>query len=185
MVKGGYIGKILRVDLTVGSITVEALPDERILRRYIGCFGLGLWYLMKELPVGSAPLEPGNPLIFMNGPFTGTRVPCANNCTIATLNANTGFTAGRSHTHGWFGPYMKMAGFDGIIITGASDKWVYLWIDDDKVELRDAAQFLGKDTHETEDLIKQDLGVHLAIGKAGGQVWLPLGRQASIAAVVP
>ena len=176
MVKGGYMGKILRVDLTKGSTTIEDLPEESILRKYIGCFGLGLWYLMKELPAGVTPLEPENPLIFMNGPFTGTRIPCSNNCTITTLNANTGFTAGRAHSHGWFGPYMKMAGFDGIIITGASDKWVYLWIDDGKVELRDAVKFLGKDTHETEDLIKQDLGVTAETGKAGG---------ASVAAIGP
>lgn len=165
MIKGGYQGKILRVDLTKGSITTEKLPDESIVRKYIGGFGLGLWYLMEELPTGTAPLEPENPLIFMTGPFTGMRVPAPTNCTLVTLNADTGFTAGRAHGHGWFGPYIKMAGYDGIIITGASDKWVYLWIDDDKVELRDASKFLGKDTHETEDLIKQDLGFPTEVGK--------------------
>ena len=176
MIKGGYRGKILRVDLTTGSIDIEGLPDESLLRKYVGNFGLGLWYLMKELPTGVAPLEPENPLIFMNGPLVGTRVPCPTNCTITTLNAETGFTAGRAHSHGWFGPFLAKAGYDGIIVTGASEKWVYLWIDDDKVELRNAAKFMGKDTHETEDLVKEDLGINKKIGAADG---------ASVAAIGP
>lgn len=159
MIRGGYCGKILRVNLTTGYVTTEQLPDESTLRKYIGGFGLGLWYLMKDLPTGVSPLEPENPLIFINGPFGGTRVPCPNNCTVTTLNGDTKFTAGRSHSHGWFGPRLIAAGYDGIIVTGASDKWVYLWIDDGKVEIRNATKFLGKDTHETEDLIKDELGV--------------------------
>ena len=118
---------------------------------------------MRELPTGVCPLESENPLIFMNGPFVsteGTRiaVPSPNNCTVVTLNADTGFTAGRSHSHGWFGPRLKGAGYDGIIITGVSKKWVYLWIHDGEVEIRDAEKFIGRDTHETKDLIKEDLG---------------------------
>jgi len=168
MIKGGYNGKILRVDLTMGKITTEPLPDERILRKYVGNLGLGLWYLIKELPTGIDPLEPENPLIFMNGPLVGTRTPSPNNCTITTLNADTKFTAGRAHSHGWFGPYLTKAGYDGIIFTGAAPKWVYLWIDDDKVEIRDAKKFLGKDTHEMEDLVKEDLGINKRIGAPDG-----------------
>ncbi len=168
MIKGGYRGRILRVDLTRGNIETEELPEEKILRKYVGNFGLGLWYLARELPSGVSPLEPENPLIFMNGPLVGTRVPCPNNCTIATLNGDTKFTAGRSHSHGWFGPFLSMAGYDGIVVTGASDSWVYLWIDGDKVELRDAKRFLGKDTHETEDLIKEELGVSKQVGRRDG-----------------
>lgn len=176
MIRGGYRGKILRVDLTTKNITVEGLPDEKILRKYVGNFGLGLWYLMNELPMGVTALEPENPLIFLNGPLVGTRVPCPNNCTITTLNADTGYTAGRSHSHGWFGPFLAMAGYDGVIIEGASEEWLYLWIDDDKIELRDAKQLLGKDTHETEDLVKEDLGINKDIGAADG---------ASVAAIGP
>ena len=168
MVRGGYNGKILRVDLTSGRTNGESLPDETILRKYVGCFGLGLWYLIKELPTGVHPLEPENPLIFMNGPLVGTGAPCSNNLTITTLNGDTGFTAGRSHSHSWFGVFLARAGYDGIIITGASEKWLYLWIDDDNIELRDARKFLGKDTHETEDLIKQDIGVPAKVGGAKG-----------------
>ena len=168
MIKGGYRGKILRVNLTTAAITVEGLPDERIVRKYIGNFGLGLWYLMKELPDGVRATEPENPLIFLNGPLVGTRVPSPTNCTITTLNADTEFTAGRSHSHGWFGPYLAMAGYDGAIITGASERWVYLWIDDGKVEIRDAQRLRGKDTHETEDLIKEELKAPARSGAAGG-----------------
>jgi len=176
MIKGGYRGKILRVDLTKGKITTEPLPDESILRKYVGCWGLGMWYLMKELPDDIGPLEPENLLIFLNGPLVGTRVPASTNCTITTLNGDTQYTAGRAHSHGWFGPFLAMAGYDGIIITGASDKWVYLWINDDKVELRDAAKFLGMDTHETEDAVKEDLGVNTKLGARDG---------ASVAAIGP
>jgi aldehyde:ferredoxin oxidoreductase len=176
MITGGYKGKILRVDMTSGEKIVEGLPEESILKKYVGNFALGLWYLMKELPLGVAPLDPENPLIFMNGPLVGSRVPSPTNCTITTLNGDTGYTAGRSHSHGWFGPFLAKAGYDGIIITGASDKWLYLWIDDDKVELRDATKFLGKDTHETEDLVKEDLGVNAKPGAKDG---------ASVAAIGP
>jgi len=176
MIKGGYQNKVIRVDLTKGTITTEALPDEKILRKYIGQFPLGMWYLFKELKDGVSALEPENPLIFLNGPLTGTRVPSPNNCTITTLNADTGYTAGRAHTHGWFGPYLAKAGYDGIIFNGASKKWVYLLIDDDKIELRDAKKFLGKDTHETEDAIKEDLGFNLKLGAPDG---------ASVAAIGP
>jgi aldehyde:ferredoxin oxidoreductase len=165
MIQGGYCNRVLRVNLTEGTWSTEPLPEEGVLRKYVGGFGLGLWYLMRELPPGAGPLDPENPLIFMNGPLTGTRVPAPTNCTVTTLNGDTGFTAGRAHGHGWFGPYMKMAGYDGIIITGASDKWLYLWINDDTVELRDASQLLGKDTHETEDLVKQELGYPIECGK--------------------
>ena len=144
MIRGGYRGKIIRVNLSNGSISTEGLPDESILRKYVGCFALGLWYLMRELPQDAGPLDPDNPLIFLNGPLVGTATTASNNCTITTLNPSTGFTVGRSHSHAWFGPFLAMAGYDGIIITGASDKWVYLWINDDKIELRDAEKLLDK-----------------------------------------
>jgi len=170
MIKGGYLGKILRVNLTTGKVTTEPLPDEKILRKYVGNFGLGLWYLMKELPLGITPLDPENPLIFLNGPLVGTKIPSSNNNTCVTYNHDTGFTAGRAHSHGWWGPYLAMAGYDGLIINGASDKWVYLWIDDDKVEIRDATKLIGKDTHETEDLIKQELGLPVKVGAGTASV---------------
>lgn len=157
--KGGYMGKILRVDLSTGRISDEALPGDDVLRKYVGCWGVGLRYLYDLLPSGYSAADPENPLIFMTGPLTGLPLPGATNITVATKNFNTGFTVGRSHSHGNFGILMKAAGYDGVIVTGKADKPVYLWLHDDRAELRDASHLWGKkDTHETEDAIKQELG---------------------------
>ncbi len=172
MPRGGYVGRILRVDLSREAVWYEPLPDDEVLRAFIGGKGLGLWYLYHFYKPGLSPFDPENPLIFMTGPLTGlSMVPSGNNTTAVSINADTGYTIGASHSHGYFGPYLKMAGFDGIIITGAAEKPVYLWIHDGKAEIRDADRFWGKDTHETEDLIKEDVGVKeasvAAIGPAG------------------
>ncbi len=169
------MGKLLRVNLTEETVSDEDLFDifpPTTLRKYVGCFGLGLKLLYDKLPLGVHPTDPENLLIFMTGPLTGIpRVPAPNNATIATLNADTEFTAGRSHSHGFWAPNLKFAGYDGIVIEGASEKPVYLWIHNGKAEIRDAEKFWGKDTHETEDLIKEDVGEPkasvAAIGPAG------------------
>lgn len=157
--KGGYMGKILRVDLSNRKIIEEGLLSDEVLRKYIGCWGLGLRYLYDTLPPGYTATDPENPLIFMTAPLTGLPIPGATNITLATKNFETGFTVGRSHTHGRFGSLMKAAGYDGVIITGKSDKPVYLWIHDGKAEVRDAKHLWGKaDTHEAEDVIQGELG---------------------------
>jgi aldehyde:ferredoxin oxidoreductase len=167
----GYCGKILRIDLTRKKIWDEPLPDERVLREYIGGFPLGLWYLDQMVKPGTHPLDPENPLIFFTGPLTGTAVPSATNTTIVTLNASTKRTAGRSHTHGFFGVYLKFAGFDGFIVEGAAKDKMYLYIDEKGAQLRDASKFWGLDTHETEIAIKKEIGEKntsvAAIGPAG------------------
>lgn len=170
--KGGYIGKILRVDLSTGKIGEEGLPGNDVLRKYIGCWGLALRYLYDLLPPGYDAQDAENPMVFMTGPLTGLNLPGATNTTLATKNFDTGFTVGRSHTHGSFGILLKAAGYDGIIITGKSDKPVYLWVHDGSAELHDAGHLWGKkDTHETEDAIKEELGNPkasvAAIGPAG------------------
>jgi len=169
---GGYLNKIIRVDLTSGSIDIEPLPGPEVLKKFIGCWGLGLYYLYNMVPPGIRAIDPENPLIFMNGPLTGLNLPGATNMTLSTKNFDTEFTVGRSHTHGNFGRLLKFAGYDGLIVTGKSDKPVYLWINNDKIELRDAGHLWGKtDTHETEDLIKEEVGNEkasvAAIGPAG------------------
>jgi len=169
--KGGYMGKILRVDLSAGTISEDGLPSDEILRQYIGCWGLGMRWLYDLLPPGYTAQDPENPLIFLTGPLTGLRLPGATNITLATKNFDTGFTVGRSHTHGTFGILMKAAGYDGVVITGRSEHPVYLWIHEDKVDIRNASHLWGKNTHETEDLIKEELGNSeisvAAIGPAG------------------
>ncbi len=168
---GGYTGKILRIDLTAKKITREQLPEETVLRKYIGGTGLAVRILNKEVSAHTQPLSPENRLIFMTGPMTGTKYPCSSDTTVVTINANTGYTIGDSHTHGFFGAYLKFAGYDGMIFQGASDRPVYLRIDDDNVEILDAADLWGKDTHETEDFLKERYGSQktsvAAIGPAG------------------
>ena len=175
---GGYVGKILRVDLTKEKATAENLLDifpHDILRKYVGCFGLGLKLLYDKLPLGIRPTDPENLLIFMTGPLTGIPlVPGCTNTTLVTLNADTGFTVGSSHSHGFWGPNLKFAGYDGIVIEGSSEKPVYLWISDGKAEIRDADKFWGEDTHKTEDMIKEEIkepnASVAAIGPAGENV---------------
>jgi aldehyde:ferredoxin oxidoreductase len=161
----------LRVDLTREETTEEKLPEEIILKKYIGCFGIALRILYNMSIFSASPLDSENPLIFMTGPLTATIVPAPTNTTIATLNYDTGYTVGRSHSHGFWGPNLKFAGYDGIIIQGAAEKPVYLWIHDGEVEIRDASKIWGKDTHRTEDLVKEDIGQPkasvAAIGPAG------------------
>ena len=112
------------------------------------------------VPPGLNATDAENPLIFMTSPLTGLRLPGATNITLATKNFDTGFTVGRSHTHGSFGILMKAAGYDGAIITGKSDRPVYLWIHDGTAELRDAIHLWGKkDSHETEDIIKEGVSI--------------------------
>ncbi|HXX33189.1 MAG TPA: aldehyde ferredoxin oxidoreductase C-terminal domain-containing protein [Thermodesulfobacteriota bacterium] len=156
---GGYMGKYLRVNLTTKKIKEEPLPKQSVLRKYIGGLGLGMRMLYDEVPPGVGPYDPGNKLFLFTGPLTGTAVPCATNVTMVTVNQETeGLTCAASHTHGFWGVRLKFAGYDGVIIEGVSRKPVYLFIEDGKAEIRDASKFWGKDTHETEDLIKEEIG---------------------------
>ncbi len=167
----GYKGKILKVDLASGKTTEELLPQDDVLRQYLGGWGLGLRYLYDLLPPGYHATDPENPLIFFTGPFTGLDLPAATNITLATKNFDTGCTVGRSHSHGRFGILLKACGYHGLIIRGQSEKPVYLWIHEGKTELRDATGAWGKDTHESEDFIKKEVGETkasvAAIGPAG------------------
>lgn len=167
----GYMGKILRIDLTKEKMEEESLPEEAILKKYVGCVGLGMKFLFDEVSPKIQPLDPENRLIFMTGPLTGTRVPSSSNWTVVTLNHNFSKVAATSHSHGVWGVKLKLSGYDGLIIQGKAKKPVYLHIRDGKAELRDATKFWGLDTHETEDAIKEELGdidsSIAAIGPAG------------------
>jgi aldehyde:ferredoxin oxidoreductase len=155
---GGYAGKVLRVDLTRGTVRTEPLPDEETLRRYIGGSGLALYYLLKETPAAAQPTDPGTPLIFMTGPLAGTSAPSSANWVVCSLHYEVPYAAGLGHGHGYWAAYLKHAGYEGIIVTGQSPRPVYLWVDDDRVALRGAEHLWGKDTRETERLVKTELG---------------------------
>ncbi len=165
--KGGYAGRLLYVDLTTSSIHEEDLPEEKVLRAWVGCWGLGLRMLYDMVPPGIRAIDPENPMIFWTGPLTGVNLPGCNQLSLATKNFNNDFI-GRSHTHGTLGNNLKKAGYDGLIITGVAEKPVYLFIHDGGAELRDAGHLWGKkDSHETEDILKAEHGELASIASIG------------------
>lgn len=155
---GGYAGKLLRIDLSAGECRTTPLPDETVLREYIGGIGLGMWIILNETPEGLNATDPEAPFLMMTGPLTGTAAPSSSNLAIVSLNYDTPFAVATGHSHGYWAAYLKHAGYDGVVVTGRADKPVYLWIDDDKVEIRDAANVWGQNTRDTERLIKRELG---------------------------
>lgn len=167
--KKPYNGKVLRVDLTKGEIKTEIL-EENIYRKYLGGSSLASYFLLKELKKGVDPLGPDNILIFACSVITGTTVPGASRYTVAAKSPLTGGFA-EAEAGGWWAPELKWAGYDIIIVKGISPKPVYLWINNDKVELRDAKHLTGKITGEVEHIIRdelQDKKIRIAqIGPAG------------------
>jgi aldehyde:ferredoxin oxidoreductase len=163
MAVGGYMGQILRVNLTEGKVSKEPLPPEDVLRKWIGGRGLGVYLMLREVNPKVDPLSPENKAIVATGPLTGViGIPSAGRWCSVTKAPLTG-TIHDSQSGGKAGPELKFAGFDAVIIEGASDHPVYLWIHDGKAELRDAKHLWGKDTHTTTDSIKEELAP--AIGK--------------------
>ncbi|RLI45135.1 aldehyde ferredoxin oxidoreductase, partial [Candidatus Bathyarchaeota archaeon] len=144
------MGKILRVNLTNEKVSVQDLPDE-IAEMYLGGSGLAAKIIHDEMPRGVAPFDPEALLIFATGPLTGTAVPSSGRIAVAARSP-LGIW-GESHAGGMFGPNLKKAGFDAIVISGKAKKPVYLWISDGKVEFRDAEKLWGKDVYETYDAI--------------------------------
>jgi aldehyde:ferredoxin oxidoreductase len=169
---GGYMGKILRVDLTTGALKDENLPEEPILKKFIGGQALALYILMNELPLNATPFGPENVVVMMTGPLTGNGfTPGGTKMTAVYLSPLTNTTLGRGATSGYWGTYLKAAGYDGVILQGASPKPVYLYIKDGKAELCDAAQVWGFGTRDTEDRLREIVGNRdarvLCIGPAG------------------
>lgn len=165
------MGKILRVNLTDKKMREEKL-DENLLKKYIGQVGIGARIMYDEVPPEVDAYHPENRLIFMTGPFTGTTVQSPSNFQVISQNPITGYNIAVANSHGFWGPRLKFAGFDGVVIQGAAEKPVYLWIHEGEYEIRDASRIWGKaDTFETEDLIKKEVGQEkasvVAIGPAG------------------
>jgi len=153
----GYTGRILRVNLTDERITEESV-DETTLRKYVGGTGLAAKFLYDEVPPGIDWDHPDNRLIFGLGPLNGTPVAGSGTFSVVTKGPLTG--GGTStQASGNFGAYLKFSGFDMVIIQGIAKRWLYLYLHDNVAELRDAYHLAGKDTHETEDAIKKELGM--------------------------
>ena len=150
----GWNGKILRVDLTDGKFATEEL-DPDLAKDFIGGRGLASKILFDEIDPQVDALSPENKLIFATGPLTGTRAATSARYMVVTKSPLTGAIA-CSNSGGYFGPELKFAGYDLIIFEGKSDRPVYLWIENDQVELRGGNNLWGKNTHQTEDLIKTE-----------------------------
>lgn len=150
----GWTGTLLRVNLTDGSIKKEAL-NLKDASLYLGARGLGTKIMMNEVDPKVDPLSPDNKLIFMTGPLTGTFATSPGRYVVVSKGPLTG-AIGCSNSGGHFGPELKYAGYDGIIFEGRAEKPVYLWIEDDKVELKSAEHLWGKSVFETTDeLLKE------------------------------
>ena len=164
-----WAGKLLRVNLTSGSVKSEPLNMDWA-KAYLGSRGLGSKYLVEEVDPKVDPLSPGNKIIWATGPLTGTMASTGGRYTVITKSPLTGAIA-CSNSGGYWGAELKMAGWDMVIFEGKSPKPVYLYINDDVAELRDAAHLWGKSVWETEETLKKSLQDPLtrvsSIGKAG------------------
>jgi aldehyde:ferredoxin oxidoreductase len=150
-----YNGQILRVHLTDGTCTAEAVP-ELIHRRYLGGSALGAYYLVREVPADADPLGPENKLLFMTSVLCGTPISGTNRYSATAKSPLTG-GFGESEAGGWWGPELKAAGFDGIIVEGQAERPVWLWVHDGEAELRDAGHLWGKLSGEVQDTLEEEL----------------------------
>ena len=165
----GSWGKVLRVDLTTATTSVEEM-DEATFKRHPGGRALIAHYLLTELPKGADPLGPENLLVFAMGVLTGTPLSGASRHAVGAKSPLTG-GFGEAEVGGFWGAELKRAGWDAIVVTGASAKPVYLFIKDGQVEIRDAAHLWGLEIMDTEETLKAEVGERLArvceIGPAG------------------
>lgn len=162
----GYTGNILRVDLTTKKHWTEHLP-EIFYRTYWGGRALSLHCMLKEMKAKTDPFSPDSLLIFSLSIITGTPAPAMSRYTVCAKSPLTG-TQRESEAGGWWGPELKKAGFDAIIIKGSSSIPVYIYIKDGQVEIKDATHLWGKDTGDTQRIIKKELaGNRIRIAQIG------------------
>jgi aldehyde:ferredoxin oxidoreductase len=164
----GWTGTILRVDLSSGKVSREAL-DPRVAREYIGARGLGGYIVRSEVDPKTDALSPANKLVFAAGPLTGTFAPSAGRYNVVTKSPLNECLAA-SNSGGVFGPELKYAGYDALIVEGKAKKPVYLWIKDDAVEIRDAGEIWGHTVPDTTDMVRaatDDEAKVACIGPAG------------------
>ena len=150
---GGYQRKLLRINLSTKMVSEESINLD-LLHDYIGGTGLGLRLLYDEVKPGVDPYSADNRIVFATGPLTGTLVPGSGTYTVMSKNTLTGF-ATSAQANGFLGARLKYAGYDAIIIQGRSDTPVYLHIEDDNVEILDASTLSGKNTFETDRILRK------------------------------
>jgi aldehyde:ferredoxin oxidoreductase len=149
-----YAGSILKINLSSNNIDKE--PTSTYTKSFLGGRGINIKLLCDHISKGVDPLGPGNVLIFGVGPLGGTTIS-SGRTEVTAKSPETGFL-GSSNFGGYFASELKFAGYDHIVITGKAKEPIYLWIDNDQVELRDASSIWGKDTYEAPELIQQEVG---------------------------
>ena len=165
----GSTEKLLRVNLTTGSLNVETLSED-FYKLYPGGKALAGYIMLNEIPAHTEPFSPENVLVIANGLLTGAPVSTATRFIVSARSPLTnGY--GESEAAGFWGPELKMAGFEAIVITGRAPSPVYLWVHDGQAEIRSAEQLWGRDTAEAQETIRTELGDEkirvLQIGIAG------------------
>ena len=167
-----HAGKFLRVDLTDGHWREERIADETV-RNYLLGSGLAAKLYYDEIDPAIAPLDPDNPLYVFNGLLTGTFSPTGCRSTWCGRSPLTGIW-GESNTGGFFGPELRFAGYDGIVVTGQSERPVWLSIVDGQAQLCDASDLWGSDSYATQERVREAMGKPKArvacIGQAGENV---------------
>ncbi|HUL62867.1 MAG TPA: aldehyde ferredoxin oxidoreductase N-terminal domain-containing protein, partial [Methanocella sp.] len=169
----GLWGKLLRINLTDHSHEVEDIPED-VARKCVGGKALAAHYAIREVPRGADALSPENVLYLFTGALTGTPAPTGNRTVAATKSPLTG-TFTDSYMGGYWGPELKFAGYDGIVLEGRSAEAVRIHVDDDEITFADATGLWTKDTWETEAQIKGLVGKRphpikvLSIGPAGAR----------------
>ncbi|MDZ7738769.1 MAG: aldehyde ferredoxin oxidoreductase family protein, partial [Bacteroidales bacterium] len=162
----GYYGRMLEVNLSTGKIEKTKIPDIDI-QNFLGGRGLGAKILYDRLKPGTDPLAPENILMFMAGPFVGYPIPSSSRTCVITKSPRTSpaeklyehsSTLSYSNMGGFFGPELRYAGYDGLLVTGKSDKPVYILIEDDQVSIEDASEYWGMGTDEFDKTFPGKLG---------------------------
>jgi aldehyde:ferredoxin oxidoreductase len=165
----GYCGKVLRIDLTAGTVKVEDL-DLDMAKKYIGGRGLGTYFMKTEVPADVEALSPENKLVIATGPLTGSKAPTSSRYMVVTKSPLSG-TIASSNSGGFWGAELKKAGYDLIILEGRSSRPCYISIKDDKVEIKDAGKVWGNLVSETTDILLEEeaepKGRVMTIGPAG------------------
>ena len=165
----GWTGTVLRINLTDRTITKEPL-NEDWAKEYVGGRGLGAKYLSEEMDPTVDALDPENKMLFVTGPLTGTNASCGSRYMVVTKGPLTNAIT-TSNSGGYWGPQLKFAGYDMLILEGKASSPCYLWIYNDTVEIRDADHLWGKTVWETEEELRSELGVPdsviASIGPAG------------------
>ncbi|MBM4428951.1 MAG: aldehyde ferredoxin oxidoreductase family protein [Chloroflexi bacterium] len=174
----GYMGKLLDVNLTTGKLKDEPL-DEKMCRDYIGGYGLGARLLYDRIPKGASSLGPNNVLGLFTGPLTGTPAVIGSRFVAIAKSPKTSGGWGDANCGGNFGPHLKFAGYDGIMVSGVSPKPVYLFIEEGKAKILDASDLWGLGVTPMEDKLKERHGKDVEIASIG-----PAGEMVSLLACI-